>query len=75
MRQVFDYPVTGRQAMSQLLDMQQGSLSVLEYALNFRILAAESGWGILLFRPFFARGWQGTNWPFGRNVTHSTPPY
>lgn len=60
MRQVFNNPVNGRQAVSQLLDLQQGSLSVSEYTVNFRILAAESGWGDQLFRPFSFRGWQGS---------------
>ncbi len=45
MKRVFDHPVKGRQAEGHLLDLQQGNQSVSHYAINFRILAAESGWG------------------------------
>lgn len=46
----------GRQAVSQLLDMVQGSQSVAQYAVRFRILAAESGWGDPAFQAIFIRG-------------------
>lgn len=45
MKLVFDHPVKGKQAKGWLLDLHQGSLSVSQYAVEFRILAAESGWG------------------------------
>ena len=44
MRRVFDHPVRGKEASSRLLSLRQGSDSVAQFALNFRILAAESGW-------------------------------
>lgn len=45
MKRTFDHPVRGRQAVSQLLDLQQATGSVSQYASQFRVLAAESGWG------------------------------
>ena len=44
MSRVFDHPVRGREASQRLLSLRQGSMSVAEYAVDFRILAAESGW-------------------------------
>lgn len=59
MRRVFNYPVKGRQAVGQLLDLQQGNLSVSEYAVNFLILAVESGWGDSALRAIFRKGLAG----------------
>lgn len=56
MKRVFDHPVKGRQAEGQLLDLRQGNLSVSQYAINFRILAAESGWGDAALRADFSKG-------------------
>ncbi len=56
MKQVFDHPVKGRQAMGQLLDLQQGSESVSQYAVKFHILAAESGWGDSVLQAIFLKG-------------------
>lgn len=42
-KRVFDHPVKGRQTVNQLLDLQSNS-STADYAVNFRILAAESRW-------------------------------
>ena len=44
MSRVFDHPVRGREASQRLLSLRQGSASVAEYAVDFRILAAECGW-------------------------------
>lgn len=55
-RRVFDHPVKGRQAMGQLLDLQQGSDSVSQYAIRFHILAAESGWEDLALQAIFLKG-------------------
>ena len=43
MRRVFDHPVRGKEASSRLLSLRQGSDSVAQFALKFRIIAAESG--------------------------------
>ena len=44
MRKVFDHPVRGKEAGKRLLSLRQGSGSVANCAIDFRILAAESGW-------------------------------
>lgn len=44
MKKVFDHPVRGKDAARHLLSLQQGSRSVAEFAIEFRTLAAESGW-------------------------------
>lgn len=59
MKWVFDHPVKGSQAVSRLLDLQQGNLSVSEYAVSFRILAAESGWNDSALRAIFLKGLAG----------------
>ncbi|XP_037609788.1 uncharacterized protein LOC119478845 [Sebastes umbrosus] len=42
LRKVFDHPVQGKEAANRLLSLRQGSKSVAEYAVEFRILAAEN---------------------------------
>ncbi|KAI4880169.1 hypothetical protein NFI96_015536, partial [Prochilodus magdalenae] len=44
MRRTFDGPVRRRVAATALLNIHQGSLSVADYTIDFRTLAAESGW-------------------------------
>ena len=44
MRRNFDHPVQGKDAAKRLLSLRQGSRSVAEMAIEFRTLAAESGW-------------------------------
>uniref|UniRef100_A0A8C5DM91 CCHC-type domain-containing protein n=1 Tax=Gouania willdenowi TaxID=441366 RepID=A0A8C5DM91_GOUWI len=44
MQKVFDHPVRGKDAAKRLLSLRQGSRSVAELAIDFRTLAAVSGW-------------------------------
>lgn len=44
MKQIFDHPVSGKEATKRLLSLRQGNRSVAELAIEFRTLAAESGW-------------------------------
>ena len=44
LRQVFDHPVSGREAARRLLDLRQGPQTVVDYAIQFRTLAEETGW-------------------------------
>ena len=45
MRKVFHHPVRGKEASQRLLQLRQGSRSVAgSLAVEFRTLAAESGW-------------------------------
>ncbi len=59
MKLVFDHPVKGKQAIGRLLDLHQGSLSVSQYAVEFCILAAESGWGDSALQAVFFKGLSG----------------
>uniref|UniRef100_A0AAR2IRM3 Retrotransposon gag domain-containing protein n=1 Tax=Pygocentrus nattereri TaxID=42514 RepID=A0AAR2IRM3_PYGNA len=47
-RLVFDHPIEGRVSGERLAQFRQGSHSVVEYALEFRTLAASSGWNEFL---------------------------
>ena len=44
MRKVFDHDVSGQEAAKRLLRLRQGASSVAEFSIQFRTLAAESGW-------------------------------
>lgn len=56
MKKVFDHPVRGREAGSRLSHLRQGRLSVAEYTVGFRTLAAESGWNDAALQETFYRG-------------------
>ncbi|KAK7886523.1 hypothetical protein WMY93_026144 [Mugilogobius chulae] len=56
MRRVFDHPIKGKEASKRLLALSQGSLSVAQYAVEFRILAAESGWDYVALQGAFLKG-------------------
>lgn len=55
-RKIFDHPVRGREAANRLLTLRQGSRSVSDYAIEFRILAAESGWDEVSLQGVFSHG-------------------
>lgn len=56
MKRVFDHPVKGRDAANRLFSIRQGARSVAEFALDFRTLAAESGWNEEALVGAFCRG-------------------
>lgn len=56
MRRVFDHPLKGKEAAKRLLMLTQGSSAVAQYAVDFRILAAESGWDDTALQAAFLRG-------------------
>ena len=56
MKKVFDHPVRGKEAANRLLSLRQGTRSVADYAIEFRILAAESGWDSLALQSMFSHG-------------------
>ena len=56
LRKVFDHPVRGKEAGSQLLSLRQGRDSVSQYAVDFRILAAECTWDQAALQSVFLRG-------------------
>lgn len=53
MKRVFDYPVRGRDASYRLTAICQGSRSVVDYAIEFRTLAPESGWNDIALQGTF----------------------
>uniref|UniRef100_A0A3Q1BU46 CCHC-type domain-containing protein n=1 Tax=Amphiprion ocellaris TaxID=80972 RepID=A0A3Q1BU46_AMPOC len=56
MRKVFDHLVRGRDAGGRLFSLRQASRSTAEYAVEFRTLAAESGWNDVALQGAFQRG-------------------
>lgn len=44
-KRVFNHPVYARDVVQRLLSLRQGATSAAEYAVDFQILATESGWG------------------------------
>ncbi|KAK7916542.1 hypothetical protein WMY93_012303 [Mugilogobius chulae] len=56
MRKLFDHPLKGKEAAKRLLALNQGSASVAQYAIDFRILANESGWDDTALQSVFLRG-------------------
>lgn len=56
MRKIFDHPLKGKEAAKRLLLLTQGSSPVAQYAIDFRILAAESGWDDTALQDVFLRG-------------------
>lgn len=56
MKKIFDHPVRGREAGSRLSHLSKGRLSVVEYAVEFRTLAVESGWNDAALQEAFYRG-------------------
>ena len=54
MRKVFDHPIQGKEASSRLLSLSQGSSTVSQFAVDFRIL--ECGWGESASQWIFVKG-------------------
>ena len=55
-QRVFDHPSQGADAAGRLHSLQQGSQSVADNTLEFRTLAAESGWDNAALRSAYRRG-------------------
>ncbi|KAK3519979.1 hypothetical protein QTP70_009632 [Hemibagrus guttatus] len=43
-REVFEYPADGKDISVRLMELRQGSEAAADYAIRFRMLAAQSGW-------------------------------
>lgn len=56
MLRVFDHPLQGREVSNRLFSLRQGSEPVSTYSIDFRILAAESGWDEKALQGAFLRG-------------------
>uniref|UniRef100_A0A667YAA5 CCHC-type domain-containing protein n=1 Tax=Myripristis murdjan TaxID=586833 RepID=A0A667YAA5_9TELE len=55
-KKVFEHSVQSQEAASKLLSLRQGSRSVAEYSIEFRILAAGSGFNDSALRGIFIKG-------------------
>ncbi|KAI2652463.1 Transposon Tf2-8 polyprotein [Labeo rohita] len=44
LREVFEYPAGGRDISTQIINLKQGNRTAAEHAIEFRTLAAQSGW-------------------------------
>uniref|UniRef100_A0A674MXQ5 Gypsy retrotransposon integrase-like protein 1 n=1 Tax=Takifugu rubripes TaxID=31033 RepID=A0A674MXQ5_TAKRU len=55
-RRVFELPIQSSEASSQILSLRQGSSSVADYSIRFRILAARSGWNDAALQGVFTQG-------------------
>lgn len=55
-RHAFDQSVEGKAISEQLLTLKQDNRRVSEHALDFRILAAESGWNEAALQAVFHQG-------------------
>ena len=76
MRKVFDHPVRGKEASQRLLQLRQGSRSVASFAVEFRTLAAESGWNEEALQGVFQNALSSelkdrlTSWEEPKNLDH-----
>uniref|UniRef100_A0A4W5LKJ1 Retrotransposon gag domain-containing protein n=1 Tax=Hucho hucho TaxID=62062 RepID=A0A4W5LKJ1_9TELE len=55
-KRVFDHPVSGREASKRLLSLRQGPQSTADFAIEFRTIAARSGWNDEALRVCFQGG-------------------
>ncbi len=53
LRDVFEYPAGGKDISTQLLHMSQGNRTAADYAIEFRTLAAQSGWNDISLKAVF----------------------
>lgn len=56
LRKVFDHPIKGGETGDRLLMLKQEGRSVVDYVVELRVLAAESGWDSIALRRVFVRG-------------------
>ncbi|KAI2649352.1 Transposon Tf2-6 polyprotein [Labeo rohita] len=52
-REVFEYPAGGRDISTQIIHAKQGNRTAAEYAIEFRTLAAQSGWNDVSLKTIF----------------------
>jgi len=55
LRDVFEYPAGGKDVSTRLIQLTQGRKSAAEYAIEFRTLAAQSGWNDVSLKALFRR--------------------
>ncbi|MGL5955564.1 MAG: hypothetical protein ACRC0X_03015, partial [Brevinema sp.] len=55
-REVFQYPAGGMDISTQLFNIRQGNMSAADYAIQFRTLAAQSGWNEVPLKAAYQAG-------------------
>ncbi|MGL5902728.1 MAG: DUF4939 domain-containing protein, partial [Cetobacterium sp.] len=55
LREVFEYPAGGKNISTQLLHLTQNHRTAADYAVEFRTLAAQSGWNDISLKAVFQR--------------------
>ncbi|KAK3571296.1 hypothetical protein QTP86_005932 [Hemibagrus guttatus] len=55
LREVFEYPAGGQDVSTRLLQLSQGRRLAADYAIEFRMLAAQSGWNDVSLKAVFQR--------------------
>ena len=56
LRRIFDHTSPGREAARVLSKLKQGNHTVADYAIEFRTIAADSGWNSLALFDAFLNG-------------------
>lgn len=52
-REVFEYPAGGRDVSTQITNITQGNRTTAEHAVEFGMLAAQSGWNDVALKAIF----------------------
>uniref|UniRef100_A0A4W5KFP9 CCHC-type domain-containing protein n=1 Tax=Hucho hucho TaxID=62062 RepID=A0A4W5KFP9_9TELE len=55
LREVFEYPAGGQDVSTRIMNITQGNRTAAEYAIEFRTLAAQSGWNDIALKAMFHR--------------------
>ncbi|RXN13742.1 Pol poly [Labeo rohita] len=55
LREVFEYPAGGKDISTQLLQLSQGTRTAADYAIEFRTIAAQSGWNDISLKAVFQK--------------------
>ncbi|KAL0183731.1 hypothetical protein M9458_019427, partial [Cirrhinus mrigala] len=53
LREVFEYPAGGKDISTQIIGIKQGNRTAAEFAVEFRMLAAQSGWNDVSLKAMF----------------------
>ncbi|KAL0168697.1 hypothetical protein M9458_036919, partial [Cirrhinus mrigala] len=53
LREVFEYPAGGRDISTQIINIKQGHRTAAEFTIEFRMLAAQSGWNDVSLKDMF----------------------
>ncbi|KAK2912286.1 hypothetical protein Q8A73_006399 [Channa argus] len=71
LRKIFDHPARSKNAADRLLSLRQGFRSVVDFSVEFRVLATEAQWDDAALRTVFRHGLSD---PVKDELTHRDPP-